>query len=324
MRPKNLEKSSIRNALAQNFASIVAVLTLLVLGSAFSLRAAELRPETLRSWNEYIQAENSLASERLQSGQFLWSDESPERNRRVRGGEILVAPVDESVPKSVPHGLIHDWVGAIFLPGAKLEDVFAVVRDHTRYKYFYAPTVIDSKSIREAGTNYEFSLLMLNRALFAKFALDSEFEESYVRLDERRWYSTSSSTSIREVEKYGQPDQHELAPNEGSGYIWRLYSLSRFEERDGGVYVELEAIALSRDIPAAMRWAVNPVVRRVSKGSLLLSLQKTEEAVRASAEAANRMENADKSDSKQAADSSAITMAPKQGGRARGTVTLLH
>jgi len=50
-------------------------------------------------------------------------------------------------------------------------------------------------------------------------------------------------------------------------------STARFEERDGGVYVELEAIALSRDVP--VRWIVNPIVRRVSRNSMLLSLQQT-------------------------------------------------
>jgi hypothetical protein len=71
-----------------------------------------------------------------------------------------------------------------------------------------------------------------------------------------------------------------LAPDAGSGYIWRLYSLSRFEQRDGGVYIELEAIALSRNVPASLHWLVNPIVRRVSRNSLELSLQKTAEAVR--------------------------------------------
>jgi hypothetical protein len=89
------------------------------------------------------------------------------------------------------------------------------------------------------------------------------------------------------VDNYGQPDQRKLSPDEGSGYIWRLYSLSRFEERDGGVYVELEAIALSRDIPGSLHWLVNPIVRRVSKGSLEVSLVKTQQAVRSTQSARN-------------------------------------
>jgi hypothetical protein len=54
------------------------------------------------------------------------------------------------------------------------------------------------------------------------------------------------------------------------------------EERDGGVYIELEAMVLSRDIPAALRWVVDPIVRRVSRSSLETSLQQTADAVRTS------------------------------------------
>ena len=74
-------------------------------------------------------------------------------------------------------------------------------------------------------------------------------------------------------------DEHEAPTNTGRGLIWRLYSISRFEQRDGGVYVELEAVALSRDVPGALRWLVDPIVRRTSRSSILVSLEKTEGAV---------------------------------------------
>ena len=93
---------------------------------------------------------------------------------------------------------------------------------------------------------------------------------------------------MQEIRHYGRPDQQELPPDQGSGYIWRLYSVARFEERDGGVYIELEAIALSRDIPVGVRWLVDPIVRRVSRNTLLISLQQMEQAVRSTEESANR------------------------------------
>jgi hypothetical protein len=99
-------------------------------------------------------------------------------------------------------------------------------------------------------------------------------------------YSITHTTRVQEIEHYGQANEQELPPDQGSGYVWRLYSVARFEQRDGGTYVEVEAIALSRDIPIALRWLVNPIVRRVSKNSMLVSLQQTKEAVRLS-EAAN-------------------------------------
>ena len=93
---------------------------------------------------------------------------------------------------------------------------------------------------------------MLNKSVVGKFALDTDFQDSYKQLDEHKWYSTSYTTHVREVENYGAADEHQVYADVGRGLVWRLYSISRFEERDGGVYVELEAIARSRDIPGAL------------------------------------------------------------------------
>ena len=85
---------------------------------------------------------------------------------------------------------------------------------------------------------------------------------------------------IQEVADYGAAAEYLLSEDHGKGIIWRLYSFARYEERDGGVYIELEAIALSRDVPATLRWVVDPIVRRVSRSSLATSLHQTADAVR--------------------------------------------
>jgi hypothetical protein len=88
------------------------------------------------------------------------------------------------------------------------------------------------------------------------------------------------STRIQEVVNFGQPSERELPAGTGNGFIWRLFSISRFEERDRGVYVELEAMALSRPVPACIAWLLNPLIRQMSQTSLATSLSQTREAVR--------------------------------------------
>jgi hypothetical protein len=245
-------------------------------------RAAELADETLQAWEDYIRSANLRMEERLHGPlPFLWVDESIDRRRRVRAGEVLASAAGDHSPVRVTKGLIHDWIGATLIPNAGLEDIFAVVHDYNRYSEFYKPLVIDSKALGADGSEYRFSLLMLNKSLFAKTALASEWDDRYVRVDDQRWYSIASSARIEEIEDYGSPGERKLPLNEGSGYIWRLYSFSRFEQRDDGVYVELEVIALSRDIPGGLRWLIDPIVRRVSRSSLLTSLIETRSAVRA-------------------------------------------
>src|SRR5271157_1061862 len=250
-------------------------------------RAAELKEETLKTWDAYTQTVNSQMRDRLQ-GSFLWVDEEPDRLHRVRAGEILVSPVGRQIPKPVPSGLIHDWMGAAFIPNTTLEDVLSAVRDYGDYKEFYKPTVVDSKSLGTDGACDKYSMRVVNKETVAETALDMEYETTYFQAGERQWYSITHTTRVQEIRHYGQPNEQELPPNQGSGYVWRLYSIARFEERDGGVYVEVEAIALSRDVPVALRWLVNPIVRSVSRNTLLISLQQMEEAVRSTAGTANR------------------------------------
>ena len=261
----------------------------LMLISITTAQGAELRPETVNAWEEYIGTANSRLIQCSHSqSQFLWVDEAPDRSRRVRRGEIVVSPVGVPNPKSVPNGLIHNWIGASFVPNAKLQDVLALVRDYSRYKDIYRPNVIDSQPLVQSADADKFSMVVRNKALFSKSALDGEYDSSYTRLDDRRWYNVAYSTRVQQIDNYGQPGERKLPPDEGNGYIWRLYSISRFEERDGGVYIELEVIALSRDIPASLRWLVDPIVRSVSRGSLSTSLQQTRDAVRTTVETASR------------------------------------
>jgi len=108
----------------------------MILGPALSC-AAELQPETLAAWNHYIEQAKSRMNSRLDAGShFLWLDEAPARARRVRNGEILVAPANGSGRTDVPNGLIHDWIGAALFPEATIEKVFSTMNEYGCYKDF--------------------------------------------------------------------------------------------------------------------------------------------------------------------------------------------
>jgi len=270
----------------REFAFLLILLTLL---SASTVRAASLEPATSKAWQEYIESANLRMEQRLVPGKpFLWVDEMPDRLASVRAGEIVVSPSGPQNPKKLPSGLIHDWIGAAFIPRVTLNDVMDVARDYARYKEVYQPTVVDSKVIATGEAKDRYSMLLMNKSLFLKTAFDSDYESRYVQVDNRRAYSVTRSTRTQEIEDYGSPAQHLLNEGEGSGVIWRLFGITRFVERDGGVYLELEVIGLSRDIPSSLRWLVAPIVRRVSRGSLSASLRQTENAVRLRAELAHR------------------------------------
>jgi hypothetical protein len=243
--------------------------------------AANLKSETVSAWNGYVQSVTSALQERARpGGSFLWTLQESDRMEKVHNGEIVVAPAPGPSPRKVPGGLINHWMGAAFLAGTKLDDILEVTSDYDHYKEFYRPGVIESKAGAHSASQDTFSMLLMNKALFLKMAVDADYQTTNVRLNERRFYSVSRTTRVQEIQDYGQPSERRLPEGEGDGYIWKLLSIARLEQRDGGVYVEMETVALSCEVPGAVRLFVDPIVRRVSRNSMLTSIRQTEEAVR--------------------------------------------
>lgn len=96
---------------------------LLLLVAAPSVEAADLKPETLQTWDTYVrQAQASIEGRGHEQTPFLWVDETPNLAERVRAGEVVVEPAGGKSPHGVPHGLIHHWVGVVFVPQAKIDE----------------------------------------------------------------------------------------------------------------------------------------------------------------------------------------------------------
>lgn len=272
----------------------VTLVTSLTLVTLVSAHAATLDPITEKAWDQYVESATQRMEHRLASGNcFLWVDESPERLARVKAGEIVVGPAAQRSPVAVPSGLIHDWMGAVFIPNVTIAEVLQVVRDYAHYTDLYEPDVAESRTIQlgdlSSGEALDhFSMTLINKAVSFKTAVEADYESRYIRVDDRRLFSIARTTRVQEVEGLGSAGQRLLPVGTGHGLIWRLFGITRYMERDGGVYVEFEALALSRDIPGSIRWFVEPMVRRIAKNSLAASLRDTEKAVRTRVELADR------------------------------------
>jgi len=243
-------------------------------------RAAELQPGTLKAWNEYLKNADLYMQERVASGRpFLWMDDSPDRAARVRRGEVVVAPVVGHGTEAVPHGLVHDWIGAILIPGATVDTLRAVVHDYDNYQQLYQPVVTSSRTLACTDTTQEFQMVWRRKVLFVSAAMQGHYQAHDVMLDPHRGYSLAEAVEVREIEGPGRLGERLLPPDTGNGFMWRIRSLARYEERDGGVYLELEAVALTRDIPASLAWVAKPVVNHLSINSLTTTLRQTRDAV---------------------------------------------
>ena len=78
----------------------------------------------------------------------------------------------------------------------------------------------------------------------------------------------------------GTAKERQLSPGHDSGYLWRAAAFTHMVERDGGVFVEMETIGLSRGFPTLLSWIIEPIARRVGRSSVERSLQEFSAAVR--------------------------------------------
>jgi hypothetical protein len=69
---------------------VIAVLAAKIAGRG---NAAELQRATAEAWQEYVRGAGTRLQARLEGGKpFLWMDENAIRARRVKRGEVVVAP----------------------------------------------------------------------------------------------------------------------------------------------------------------------------------------------------------------------------------------
>lgn len=237
----------------------------------------QLKPRTVEAFNQYMQAAQARFDGSLRSGPFLWVDASADRRRAVSEGKILAEPSKESGDIEIPDGLIHDWTGAVFVPGATLAQTLRVVEDYDNHKNIYRPEVMESRLLSRHDDDFKIFLRVLKKQVLT-VVLNTEHDVHYVRLDGTRCYSKSFTTRIAEVQDPG-PNEHELPPGNDHGFLWRLNSFWKFEERDGGVYLECRAISLTRDVPAGLGWLINPIIRTLPRESLTNTLKATRRAL---------------------------------------------
>jgi hypothetical protein len=239
------------------------------------------QPGTTEAFDQYIvMAESRISKERNSS--FLWIEslslsERTDLTRELQHGEIVIEK-HGSTPEQIPDGLIHDWVGTVFIPKTTVAQVIALVRDYDHTANHYAPDVMRSRLMSANGDNLHV-LMRLRKNKVLTVILDTEYDVHYGRLDAAHEYSDSRSTRVSEIVDPGTPNEHSLPSGEDHGFMWRLNSYWAFEQTKDGVFVQCEAVSLTRDIPNGLGWMIGPFVSSIPRESLQFTLNATRAAV---------------------------------------------
>jgi len=253
----------------------LAILFLLLSGTLSE--AAEPRQDTLRVWDDYIRSVNASVADRVAGTRpFLWVDDSSEIQRRVQHGELVVTNHD---PRKVPQGMIHHWVGAMFVPNVTLDLVMLALNNYDRYSEMYKPLIRKTAVLDRNGDTVKLNVLAVQKAFSVTAAVETDEEIRITRPAPNRICIKADSVRMQEIADYGQLSEHPYPEARRPGYVWRAVIVQRLEQRDGGVYVELETISLSRGIPVEVRWLIKPLTDDLPRKMMTDMLNATRAAV---------------------------------------------
>ena len=248
---------------------------ILLTAGAASIALADLQPATIAAFDRYVR----VSEAQMSASPFLRVDGSPEAERRARLAELARGDVyierqtTREAGKSidVPGGLIHHWVGAVFVPGAKLDQAVALMQDYDHHAEIFRPAIARSQLLSRDGDVFRVALRFYMKKVIT-VVINTDNEARFTRLGPDRAQSRIYSLRVAEVENPGTPEEREKPVGHDGGFLWRLYTYWHFLERDGGTYVQCEAISLTRGIPIGFGWLIGPFVTSIPRESLVFTL----------------------------------------------------
>jgi hypothetical protein len=250
-------------------------------GGLFSLRAT-----TVEAFGRYVAKTEAQNAASLQQGPHLWIDglsgqDKAEAIAKLKSGEVEMRRLSvnrDGDNVTVPGGMVHDWAGIVFIPGAKLDEVLRILEDYNHHATYYAPDVEASRIESRNGDQFHV-FMRFRRHKVVTVVLDTEHVVNYFRDSPVSAHSRSSATRVTQVDNPDGPKEKEKAPGDDDGYLWRMETWWRMEERDGGVYVQNEVVTLTRDIPTGLGWLVEPFITNIPRETLEFTLEATRKAV---------------------------------------------
>jgi hypothetical protein len=250
----------------------------------------ELTPKTVGAFDRYVRlTEARINGEVSQTDKFLYVDGLPparlaEVLAALKRGEVFMErlqTLDASGQKiEAPNAIIHHWLGTVFVPGANLRETIALVQGYNRHQDIYKPEVVRSRLLTHQGNDFTIYYRLRKKKVIT-VTLNTNHDVHYFPLDSTRWYSRSYSTRIAEVADADTPNEREKPVGHDDGFLWRINSYWKFEEKDAGMYIECESISLTRDIPTGLGWLIKPFVTSIPKESLEMTMGSTRAALAA-------------------------------------------
>jgi len=257
------------------------LLSLLLLVAAPGRAAAEAPPAAVSAFNSYIGMVESRIDRQHRSRTGFLAPLAPDAQNeaRLRQGELIIEQITPPAGTDSSGAMLHHLRGTAFAAGAKGADFDRLMRNFNAYPQHFSPEVLQAKVLSQQGDHFQASMRVRQRHVIT-VVMDTTYDIIFGRLDAQRGYSISRSTRISEIDSPGTANERVLKPTEEHGFLWRQNTYWSYEERDGGLYMQVESVSLTRSIPTGLGWAIGPFVESVPRESLEFTLRATCNALR--------------------------------------------
>jgi hypothetical protein len=251
------------------------VASLLLMLAWLSGRCEAAPAAAVSAFNAYTgKVEARLRDQHQRADEFLASvGTDSQTDTRLRRGQVVIEQLARGKEAELPGALLHHWRGTAFVQGARASDFEQLMKNFNGYPRTFAPQVVRASILMpEKDANHFTATMRVRQHHVITVVMDPTYDVQFGRLDAQHGYSISRSTKITEIDAPGTAKEHAMSESEEHGFLWRMNTYWSYAERDGGLYMQVESISLTRAIPTGLGWAVRPYVESVPRESLEFTL----------------------------------------------------
>ena len=236
--------------------------------------AAEPSAAALAAFNDYARSvESRLLIQHRSSATFLALPfANPQSQAVLRRGELIIERIPIATDVQLPDAALYHWRDTAFAPGATVADFEQLMSNFDSYPQTFAPQVLSAHVLGRQGDHLRVTLRIRQHHVVT-VVLDTDYDITFSRLDAHHGYSFSRSNHIAEIAAPGTPQEHVLDATHEHGFLWRQDTWWSYEQRDGGLYMQVESVSLTRAIPTGLGWAIGPYVESIPRESLEFTLR---------------------------------------------------
>jgi hypothetical protein len=228
--------------------------------------------------NDLARLEGRLGAQHRNAAGFVAGIDSAQQQARLHRGEFSVEQLGFADRDAFSGAMLHHWRGTAFVPGAHAAEFERLLSDFSIYPRIYAPEVVSARTLTRQPGRIDATMRVRQKHILT-VVLDTNYAVTFAHLDPLHGTSTAHGTHVAEIASAGTPREHAFSANEQHGFLWRIDTYWSWAERDGGLYIQIESVTLTRGIPHGLGWAVGPFVQSVPRESLEFTLRSTAKAL---------------------------------------------